>query len=47
MGADSARVLPTASSALQPNLYRVELNVSGKLAFCIIDEAGTIHSIES
>lgn len=45
-GADSSSVLPTASSVLQPSLYRVDLNVAGTPAFCIIDDAGTIHSIE-
>ena len=44
-GADSSKVLPTASSLIQPGLYSVQLNVNGTPATCTIDSQGTIQSI--
>jgi hypothetical protein len=41
----SENILPTQSSEIQPNIYRVELKGKGVIAECIIDANGQIQAI--
>jgi len=46
LGADSTRVLPIASSTTEPGVYRVDLNVDGSPAVCMVNSDGSVLSVE-
>lgn len=46
LGADSTKVLPISSNTAEPGVYRVDLNVNGSPAVCMINADGTVISVE-
>lgn len=44
-GADPAQVLPTSSAQIQPAQYQVELTLGTGAATCVVDDNGTIISL--
>ena len=45
-GADYASVLPVSSSALDGGKYQIILEAKGQRSTCLIDNAGTVLSLE-
>ncbi|HWK65746.1 MAG TPA: hypothetical protein VNS34_12440 [Rhizobiaceae bacterium] len=46
LGVDSARILPVSSKQLDPQKYQVDLDASGSKATCVIDNTGTVLSVQ-
>lgn len=40
------QLLPISSSEISPNIFRVDFNTQGGPAYCIIDQSGTVLSVE-
>lgn len=40
------QLLPISSSEISPNIFRVDFNTRGGPAYCIVDQSGTVLSVE-
>jgi hypothetical protein len=47
LGVDSTKVLPISSSTSEPGAYRVDLNVDGSQAVCMVNSEGSVLSVET
>ena len=45
-GGDNASVLPVSSSAVDGGKYQITLDAKGQRSTCLIDQAGTVLSVE-
>ncbi|WP_406871697.1 hypothetical protein WHT83_15580 [Aminobacter sp. P9b] len=45
-GVDADKVLPVGSSQLDATRYQVELNASGERYTCVVDNMGTVTSVQ-
>lgn len=45
-GVDADKVLPVGSAQLDATRYQVELNASGQRYTCVVDNMGTVTSVQ-
>ncbi|WP_051631196.1 hypothetical protein [Afifella pfennigii] len=46
LGIDTTKVLPVSSAPAEPGTYRVALNADGAQAVCLVNESGSVLSVE-